>query len=145
MHSVLFVLQLTPWPRCIMIELFSGNAVFQGRTEVDQLELIFRICGSPDTAKWPEIKQFPWFGLLKVQKYPRILQSICIGQWNLSTQAVSLIDALLTLNPSKRPTAKKALGHAYFCSESPPPCLPHQYAPLFSAAVACHCCVGYPS
>lgn len=39
---------------CIMAELFLGRPIFPGRTENDQLTVIFSVLGTPTEHEWPE-------------------------------------------------------------------------------------------
>lgn len=50
---------------CIMLELFTKKPVFQGNDEIHQLEVIYRIFGTPTTDRWPGITELPWYELVK--------------------------------------------------------------------------------
>ncbi len=39
----------------ILAELFAGEPIFKGQTELDQFELISACCGTPNTTNWPEV------------------------------------------------------------------------------------------
>ena len=39
-------------------------------------------------------------------------------------EAIALVNALLTFDPEKRPSARRALGHKYFTEEEPRACRP---------------------
>lgn len=109
------------------MEFYTKYAIFQGRTEIDQLELIFRLCGSPTEYNWPGITDLPWHGLLKFPHCERVIvKEFTNSSYGLSEKFVDLLDQLLALDPSKRPTASEALKHAYFVSDHPFPCEPHQ-------------------
>jgi len=109
---------------CIMAELLTRQAIFPGRNEVDQLELIFQICGSPDKESWPDHQLLPWNHLMgKAQRsYKRCLRE---KFKNYSTPTIDLLDKLLTLDPKKRITAAQALDSDYFWTE-PLPCEPSE-------------------
>lgn len=109
-----------------MVEFFSRMAVFQARTEVEQLDTIFKICGTPTPDVWPSVVQEPWFHLFNYEKSPRLLRE-AFQKYQLSPMAMELVDALLTLDPTRRPSAEKALAHDYFVREYPPPCDPSLY------------------
>ena len=49
---------------CILGELFNKKAIFQANQEIDQLDKIMRICGTPRPAIWPDIVDLPlyWVG-----------------------------------------------------------------------------------
>ncbi|KAK9675457.1 hypothetical protein RND81_11G008100 [Saponaria officinalis] len=44
---------------CIMAELLSKEPLFNGKTEFDQLDKIFRILGTPNETIWPGMKKLP--------------------------------------------------------------------------------------
>jgi len=58
---------------CILAELVSidKKALFRGKDEKDQLDVIFKKCGVPDNKYWPEMKSFPNY-----QKYVENTNSI---------------------------------------------------------------------
>lgn len=42
---------------CILAELLHGQPILPGTTEVEQLDLIFSLCGTPTDESWPDRKQ----------------------------------------------------------------------------------------
>jgi len=44
---------------CIMAELLLGSPAFQAKKEMDQLEAIWAICGTPTEENWPDHKKLP--------------------------------------------------------------------------------------
>lgn len=50
---------------CVFIELFTRVPAFPGRTEIDQLDIIYKILGKPTEKAWPALKQMPWYSLLR--------------------------------------------------------------------------------
>jgi serine/threonine protein kinase len=110
------------------VEFFKKTAFFQGKTEIDQLELIFKICGTPDEVSWPEMKQLPWTGLFKFQDYPRVLENdLRQTEMQVTEGLVGLVSWILTCNPALRPTASQVLDHPFFKTERPLASLPEQY------------------
>ncbi|KIJ70528.1 hypothetical protein HYDPIDRAFT_79099 [Hydnomerulius pinastri MD-312] len=108
---------------CIMLELFTKKPIFQGNDEIHQLDVIYRIFGTPTPERWPGITELPWYELVKpkdvIQDHFREL----FQRW-LSPAALDLAEQLLTYDPSKRVTALQALEAPYFKEELPPPELP---------------------
>ena len=51
--------------RCIFLELFARRPVFQGQDEIHQLEVIFRMTGTPKEETWPTLTDLPWYELVK--------------------------------------------------------------------------------
>ncbi|TMW66078.1 hypothetical protein Poli38472_003843 [Pythium oligandrum] len=44
---------------CIFGELLLGRPILQGKTEIDQLQMIFGLVGRPTEENWPEFKKLP--------------------------------------------------------------------------------------
>jgi CTD kinase subunit alpha len=110
------------------MEFYTKSAIFQGRTEIDQLEFIFQLCGSPNEENWPMLKNLPWYGLITFPTCDRkLVKEFSNSSYGLSDQFVKLIDLLLQLDPLKRPSAKDALHHPFFKVEPPFPCEPQEY------------------
>lgn len=106
---------------CIFAELLLGKPALPGKNEIEQLDLIFKLCGTPTELDWPESYDLPWSKLLKAQKpYPRRLHEVFR---HCSQSARNLLDSLFTLDPRKRTSAKDALDSDYFWEE-PLPCVP---------------------
>ena len=51
--------------RCIMLELFTKKPVFQGTDEIHQLDVIYRVLGTPTPERWPGVSTMPWYELVK--------------------------------------------------------------------------------
>ncbi|EGD74909.1 CMGC/CDK protein kinase [Salpingoeca rosetta] len=125
---------------CIIAELFTGRPTFQGgvvdaRTEqdneIDQFLLICETCGTPREESWPEYTKLPHASFIVPKKrYPRRLKERLGSQFlQKCASGLALLDDLLVMNPSKRPTAGTALDHHFFW-EDPMPCLPSQIRDL---------------
>jgi cyclin-dependent kinase 12/13 len=106
---------------CIMAELLFKKAVLSGRNELEQLKLIFRLCGSPTEETWPGHEKLPSRNIL-MESHPRKLRE---RFRNFKKEALDLVDALLTMDPTKRMSAKDALDHDYFWTD-PMPCNPSE-------------------
>lgn len=53
---------------CIMAELLTKKVLFQGTSEIDQIDKIFNVLGSPNENVWPGYKQLD--GVKKVMHLP---------------------------------------------------------------------------
>ncbi|KAG8379232.1 hypothetical protein BUALT_Bualt07G0067100 [Buddleja alternifolia] len=92
---------------CLLAELLIGKPILQGRTEVEQLHKIFKLCGSPPEDYWKKSK-LPHATLFKPQHpYKSTLWETFK---DLPEAAVTLIETLLSVEPYKRGTATSALA-----------------------------------
>ncbi|KAM1678497.1 hypothetical protein FF1_038579 [Malus domestica] len=99
---------------CILAELLSGKPVMPGRTEVEQLHKIFKLCGSPSEEYWKKYK-LPNATLFKPQQpYKR-----CVGETfkDFPPSSLPLVESLLSLDPDGRGTATAALNSEFFTTE----------------------------
>ncbi|KAJ1565512.1 kinase subunit of RNA polymerase II carboxy-terminal domain kinase I [Nowakowskiella sp. JEL0078] len=112
---------------CVLLELHTRKAVFPGNLEIPQLELIWKLCGSPNSSEntqWPGVVDLPWWDMIKPgHSHSRKIRE---SYKDLSPQALDLIDKLLQLDPLKRPSAREVLEHPYFTIEEPTPCSPSE-------------------
>lgn len=106
---------------CVMIEIFTGKAIFPGGGhEIQQLETIYNVIGTPNLRDWPGLKDMAWFELL----CPTVRQRsnfAALYQDKMSEQAFDLLFLMFQYDPAKRPTAAEVLEHAYFTKEEPAP------------------------
>ncbi|KAI9033151.1 Pkinase-domain-containing protein [Hyaloraphidium curvatum] len=106
---------------CVMLEFFTYKAVFTGSDEISQLNSIWQICGTPNESNWPGIVHMEWYSYLKPKVVrPRTLLASCRA-WKLPELAADLVDKLLEIDPSARPSAREAIKHPWFSSD-PLPC-----------------------
>ncbi|XP_022844906.1 protein IMPAIRED IN BABA-INDUCED STERILITY 1-like isoform X1 [Olea europaea var. sylvestris] len=96
---------------CVFAELLMARPILQGRTEVEQLHKIFKLCGSPPDDYWKKSK-LPHATLFK----PQHPYESCLRQTfkDLPKTAVTLIETLLSVEPYKRGTASSTLESEYF-------------------------------
>ncbi|XP_020275617.1 probable serine/threonine-protein kinase At1g54610 isoform X2 [Asparagus officinalis] len=99
---------------CVFAELFLGKPILQGRTEVEQIHKIFKLCGSPPEDYWTKSK-LPHSAVFKPhQSYSKCLHD----SFNyLPEPTFKLLEKFLSLEPYKRGTAKSALSSEYFKSK----------------------------
>jgi CTD kinase subunit alpha len=55
---------------CIFLEMFSKTPIFQGKTEIEQCDAIFKVCGTPNPETWPDLVNMNWYSLVKFENYP---------------------------------------------------------------------------
>ncbi|GAA5914013.1 uncharacterized protein JCM6883_007120 [Sporobolomyces salmoneus] len=105
---------------CIFLELFARRPVFQGQDEIHQLEVIFKVTGTPSPENWPGVQDLPWYELVKPRtSLPSQLRSV-FCKW-MTPAGLDVAERLLCLDPAGRPTAAAALQMDYFESEEPKP------------------------
>lgn len=99
---------------CILAELLARKPIMPGRTEVEQLHRIFRLCGSPSEAFWTKSK-LPHATIFKPQHpYQRRLSETFK---DFPPSAVALLDTLLAIEPEARGTAASALKSEFFTTK----------------------------
>ncbi|GFY94681.1 protein kinase superfamily protein [Actinidia rufa] len=101
-------------------ELYSGKPIMPGRTEVEQLHKIFKLCGSPSDEYWQKSK-LPHATIFKPQHpYKR-----CVAETfkDFPPSVLALLDVLLSVEPEGRGSASFALQSEFFTTK-PLPCDP---------------------
>ncbi|KAL1179785.1 hypothetical protein V6Z11_A03G183600 [Gossypium hirsutum] len=91
---------------CILGELYSGKPILPGKTEVEQLHKIFKLCGSPTDEYWRRAK-LPHSTVFKpLHPYRR-----CVAETfkDFASPTVTLLETLLSIDPVSRRTAAFAL------------------------------------
>ncbi|KAI3958637.1 hypothetical protein MKW98_030302 [Papaver atlanticum] len=99
---------------CILGELLAGKPIMPGRTEVEQLHKIFKLCGSPSEEYWKKSK-LPHATIFKPQQpYKR-----CIPETfkDFPPSSLPLIETLLSIDPDERGTSSSALKSEFFASK----------------------------
>ncbi|KAL5997655.1 hypothetical protein ACLOJK_008585 [Asimina triloba] len=99
---------------CILAELYAGKPIMPGRTEVEQLHKIFKLCGSPSEEYWRKSK-LPHATIFKPQHpYRR-----CVGETfkDFPPPALELLEVLLSVDPADRGTAFAALNSEFFTTK----------------------------
>ena len=93
-----------------MAELYTFCPLFPGTNEVDQLNKIVKILGTPDKADWPEgykLAQAKSTTLLILDYYFGEEKGVSLGELipDASMEALDLIESMLQYSSRKRPTA----------------------------------------
>ncbi|TCD69684.1 kinase subunit of RNA polymerase II carboxy-terminal domain kinase I [Steccherinum ochraceum] len=114
---------------CIMLELFTKKPVFQGNDEIHQLDVVYKILGTPTLERWPNVATLPWYELVKPKEViPNHFREL-FQKW-LSPAGLDLAERLLAYDPEQRATAAQALDAPYFNQEAPKPEYPTGLATL---------------
>ncbi|CAH8332014.1 unnamed protein product [Eruca vesicaria subsp. sativa] len=102
---------------CILTELFLGKPIMPGRTEVEQMHKIFKLCGSPSDDYWRKTKLPLATSFKPQQPYKRVLLETFKS---LPSSALELVDKLLSLEPEKRGSTSSTLNSKFFTTEPLP-------------------------
>lgn len=112
---------------CILAELLLGRPLLPGKTEIDQIDWIFRTFGYPDEITWPDCTKLSGLSSFSASKYSSIPPAIynlnaifTKRNVNLSDAGYDLLLKCFTFDPKRRITAKEALNHEFF-KEQPLP------------------------
>ncbi|KAF2298551.1 hypothetical protein GH714_024081 [Hevea brasiliensis] len=99
---------------CILAELLARKPIMPGRTEVEQLHKIYKLCGSPSDEYWKKSK-LPNATLFR----PREPYKRCIRETfkDFPPSSLPLIETLLAIDPAERQTATAALRSEFFITE----------------------------
>ena len=113
---------------CIMAELYTLNPIFPGINELDQLNKIFSIIGTPYLNEWPE-------GYALMQKLNILMPYYMKGNlkqivFNASDVAINFLEYIFQINPEKRPSAAHLLRHPYFTGIQGPSLYSYQISNL---------------
>ncbi|XP_071839954.1 uncharacterized protein [Apostichopus japonicus] len=104
---------------CIFAEFLTMKPLFPGRSEIDQLNRIFKELGTPSEKIWPGYNELPAVKKMSFTEYPYNNLRNRFGTY-LTDLGFDLLNRFLTYNPAKRISAEDALKQEYF-KESPQP------------------------
>uniref|UniRef100_A0A7N8XKK4 cyclin-dependent kinase n=1 Tax=Mastacembelus armatus TaxID=205130 RepID=A0A7N8XKK4_9TELE len=110
---------------CIFGELLTQKPLFPGKSEIDQINKIFKDLGSPSEKIWPGYSELPAVKKMTFTEYPYNNLRKRFGAL-LSDQGFDLMNKFLTYCPSKRILSDDALKHEYF-RETPLPIDPSMF------------------
>ncbi|KAG5643702.1 hypothetical protein DXG03_009751 [Asterophora parasitica] len=103
---------------CVLGEMFSRRPILPGNSDLDQLEKIWGLCGTPNQHNWPNFDALP--GCEGVKRFHPQSRRIKQTYESVGYETCDLLDRLLTCNPRDRITAAQALDHDYFWTDPLP-------------------------
>ncbi|XP_077571224.1 cyclin-dependent kinase 11B isoform X4 [Stigmatopora nigra] len=110
---------------CIFGELLTQKPLFPGKSEIDQINKIFKDLGSPSEKIWPGYNELPAVKKMSFTEYPYNNLRKRFGAL-LSDQGFDLMNKFLTYCPTKRIVSDEGLKHEYF-RETPLPIDPSMF------------------
>ncbi|KAJ9067488.1 serine/threonine protein kinase, CMGC, CDC2/CDK sub [Entomophthora muscae] len=96
---------------CVFGQILQSKPLIPGKNDIEQLDLIFKLCGSPNAESFPGYNELPNSDTITFNSYPRRILEHFSG---FDQYAVDLLDQLLVLDPKRRISANNALSHYFF-------------------------------
>lgn len=104
---------------CILAELFKREPLFPGESDLDTLDKIITVVGTPTEKNWHGVTNLPDFvefnevlpGQPFSERFPALQQD-----------ALDILESMLKLCPNERCTTTEALNMPYFTTEPFPTC-----------------------
>jgi len=103
---------------CVFAELLTGKTLFDGHSEIEQIDKLFNLLGSPTGLNWPSFDSLPLSRTLKIPSNcpPKFKQTFK----GISDHALDLLQKLVQYEARFRWSPKEVLGHSYFKQEPLP-------------------------
>ncbi|EFO89095.1 hypothetical protein CRE_19592 [Caenorhabditis remanei] len=99
---------------CILAELIRGKPIFPGRSELEQISVIFGVLGTPNETNWPKWRTMPDANkLLFEPKEPRNNWSEILRSKEVSQEFDNFLRLHLQLCCDFRPAASVLLMHSW--------------------------------
>ena len=111
---------------CIFGEFLTRKPLFPGKSEQDQLGLLFKELGTPSEKIWPGFSDLPNAKILHFTEKPYSNLRNRFGPKLLTELGFDLMNRFLTYCPEKRINVEQALKHKFF-EESPLPIPPSMF------------------
>ncbi|KAK7072092.1 Cyclin-dependent kinase 10 [Halocaridina rubra] len=112
---------------CILGELLLHKPLLPGKSEIEQINLIINLLGTPNETIWPDFSQLPAMENFTLMQQP--YNNLRAKFPMLSPSGQKLLNFLFMYDPLRRATAEECLESLYF-KEEPLPCDP-QMMPTF--------------
>jgi CTD kinase subunit alpha len=106
---------------CVLVEIFTKHAIFPGDGgEINQLDKIYNVLGTPTIQEWPGIVDMQWFELLRPTERKASTFADKYRE-RVTPHAFDLLESMFQFDPVARPSASDVLEHPYFTIEEPAP------------------------
>ena len=100
----------------LMAEMATGAPLFAGDSEIDTIFKIFQKLGTPTEQMWPGVSELPDFKPTFPRWPARGWDAIRNTKAQVGTDGIDLLEKLMTYDPKKRLSARKALQHQYLAT-----------------------------
>lgn len=89
-------MKLYVFSRCIFAELLRMEALFPGKSEIDQLNRIFKELGTPNDRIWPGYSKLPMVQKIPFAHYPvnNLRQRFSLSLSDLGIELLNKYDSL---------------------------------------------------
>ncbi|GME62904.1 hypothetical protein GTA08_BOTSDO03097 [Neofusicoccum parvum] len=107
----------------VFAELVRRDFFMPGNTDLEQIDLISNIFGTPTEDNWPGVSKIS--GYIKPGDSSDVKRGWPQGFWDsefglIGPQGIQLLRFMLALDPRRRATAKQVLEHAWWAAEPKP-------------------------
>ena len=104
---------------CIFGEMLIGNPIFCGQSEIEQIDLIVKLLGTPEESDWPGLNNLKFFNMFSLKQNSK--KNLKNNFSQLSKIGLHLISSMLIYDPIRRISAKDGIISNYF-NENPEIC-----------------------
>ncbi|XP_065061335.1 cyclin-dependent kinase 11A-like [Rhopilema esculentum] len=113
---------------CVFAELLLMKPLFPGKSEIDQINKIFKELGTPNDNIWPGPPAYSELSMVKKTNFAHHPYNVLRNRFGatFTDKGFNLLNRFLTYDPQRRITAEEALSHEYF-EESPLPVDPSMF------------------
>eukprot|EP00297_Palpitomonas_bilix_P003430 CAMPEP_0113878316 /NCGR_PEP_ID=MMETSP0780_2-20120614/6607_1 /TAXON_ID=652834 /ORGANISM="Palpitomonas bilix" /LENGTH=560 /DNA_ID=CAMNT_0000864757 /DNA_START=274 /DNA_END=1961 /DNA_ORIENTATION=+ /assembly_acc=CAM_ASM_000599 len=116
---------------CTLAEALLRRPLFTGKTEIEMIQKICSICGTPTATSWPDVgTDRDKLARMKLKMMPDKLKET-LQRYNsqLDSNTIDLLSKMLTMNPKKPNKLNDALFHEFFWTKPMPlaPCEVRKY------------------
>jgi len=100
---------------CVFAQMMLKGYLFQGRSVLHQFHKICEKLGVPSEDNWSGCSRLPWYAKM-VEGLPKEIKRNLkeAYQSRIKPEPLNLLDSILILNPSNRPSIPKILSNPYF-------------------------------